>query len=83
MHDYEQVEGLQIELNSLKPNCIACTEAKLSVAPYGPMSKCPMKPGELTHMDLWGKYDIAEIHGNSYYLLMIDDATWYITVESQ
>jgi hypothetical protein len=32
-------------------------------------------------MDLWGKYDIALIHGNSYYLLMIDDATRYITVE--
>jgi len=32
-------------------------------------------------MDLWGKYDVALIHGNQFYLLMIDDATWYITIE--
>ena len=32
-------------------------------------------------MDLWGKYDMASIHGNQYYLLMIDDTMWYITIE--
>jgi len=32
-------------------------------------------------MDLWGKYDVASIHKNQYYLLMIDDAIWYITIE--
>ena len=32
-------------------------------------------------MDLWGKYDVASIHGNQYYLLMIDNAARYITVE--
>ena len=32
-------------------------------------------------MDLWGKYNVASIHGNQYYLLMIDDAARYITVE--
>jgi hypothetical protein len=33
-------------------------------------------------MDLLGKYDIASIHGNQYYLLMmIDDITRNITVE--
>ena len=32
-------------------------------------------------MDLWGKYDVASIHSNQYYLLLIDDAVQYITVE--
>ena len=32
-------------------------------------------------MDLWGKYNVNSIYGNSYYLLMIDDASCYITVE--
>jgi hypothetical protein len=32
-------------------------------------------------MDLWGKYDTASIHGNHYYLLMVDDSTRYVTME--
>ena len=79
--DNQLVDGLEIDPNSPKPDCIACTEAKLSEAPYGPASERQTKPGELTHMDLWGKYDVASIHGNQYYLLMIDDAARYITIE--
>ena len=79
--DNQLIEGLQIDMNSPKLGCIACTEAKLSVAPYGPASGRQTEVGELTHMDLWGKYDMALIHGNQYYLLLIDDATWYITIE--
>jgi len=79
--DNQLVEGLQIDMYSLKLDCVACTEAKLSEAPYGPASGRQTKIGELTHMDLWGKYDVASIHGNQYYLLMIDDAARYITVE--
>jgi len=72
--DNQLVDGLHIDVNSPKPDCVACTEAKLSEMPYGPMSGHPTKPGELTHMDLWGKYDVASINGNQYYLLMVDDA---------
>jgi len=72
--DNQLVDGLQIDKNSPKPDCVACTEAKLSETPYGPTSGRPMKPGELTHMDLWGKYNVASINGNQYYLLMVDDA---------
>jgi len=68
-------------MNSPKLDCVACTEAKLSEAPYGPASGHQTKPGELTHMDLWGKYNVESIHGNQYYLLMVDDAVHYITVE--
>jgi hypothetical protein len=38
------------------------------------------KPGELTHIDLWGKYQIQSIHGNQYYILFVDDAARYVTV---
>jgi hypothetical protein len=56
-------------------------EAKLFEAPYGPATGAETKVGELTQVDLWGKYDIKSIHGNQYYLLLIDDAARHITVE--
>jgi len=79
--DNQLVNGLKIDTNSLKPDCVACTEAKLLETPYGPTLGRPMKPGELMHMDLWGKYDVMSINGNQYYLLMVDDATCYVTVK--
>jgi len=56
-------------------------EAKLSEVPYGPTTIRETDPGQLTHMDLWGKYDTASINGNQYYLLMVDDATCHTMVE--
>jgi len=75
------VNGLKIDTNSPKPDCVACTEAKLSETPYGPTLGCLTKPGELMHMDLWGKYDVMSINRNQYYLLMVDDAMHYVTVK--
>jgi len=51
------VDGLNVDHNLLKPDCIACTKAKLFEALYGPTSKQETKVGELMHTDLWGKYD--------------------------
>ena len=50
-------------------------------APYGSSSERFTKPGELIHVDLWGKYDKSSIHGNLYYLLLVDDASHFVTVE--
>ena len=63
------------------PDCISCTQAKQSRKPFDPKSdmRCTNK-GELTHIDLWGKYDVTSINGHQYYLLLVDDATRYITV---
>src|SRR5258707_6418294 len=55
------VDGFEVDTSSPKPDCVACTEAKLTVTPYSPSSKRNTKPGELTHVDLWGKYDKASI----------------------
>lgn len=75
------VDGLNIDMHSSKPDYIACMEAKLYEAPYGPTSDQQTKVGELTHTDLWGKYDKWSIYGNQYYLLLIDDAARHITVD--
>jgi len=75
------VNGLNIDTHLPKPDCIACMEAKLFEALYGPASTRETKVGELTHTDLWGKYDKRSINGNQYYLLLVDDAARHITVE--
>jgi hypothetical protein len=62
-------------------DCVACTEAKMMTSPYGPSEKCFTHVGELTHVDLWGKYDKASIYGNLYYLLLVDNASCFVTVK--
>jgi hypothetical protein len=63
------------------PDCMACTEAKQLVIPFNQKGDQETLPGELTHVDVWGKYEIASINGYSYYLLLVDDASCYITVQ--
>jgi Integrase core domain len=59
----------------------SCTEAKQSRKPFDTRNNPTQKnKGELTHMDLWGKYDVTSIHGHRYYLLLVDDAMRYVTV---
>ena len=81
MLDKNLVNGFNVNTCTSKPDCIACTEAKQSVEPFDQHSQRESDPGDLTHMDLWGKYDTASIHGNHYYLLMVDDSSRYITME--
>ena len=75
------VDRLQVDMKSLKPDCISCIKAKLFEAPYRQVSRMETKIGELMHVDLWGKYDIKSINGNQYYLLLIDNAARHITVK--
>jgi IS30 family transposase len=63
------------------PDCTACTEAKQSVTPFNKKGDHETLPGELMHVDVWGKYDVASINGYSYYLLLVDDASRYVTVQ--
>ena len=81
LFDHKLINGLHINTNSPWPDCIPCTEAKLSQLPFGEVAQCISKPGELTHMDLWGKYPVQSINGNSYYLVMVNDASRFTTVE--
>ena len=78
--DHQMVDGLTVDTNSVKPDCETCIQAKQSVKPFDGISNRNTKPGELTHIDLWGKYEIASIHGNQYYILFVDDATRHVVV---
>ncbi|KAF9460598.1 hypothetical protein BDZ94DRAFT_1141706, partial [Collybia nuda] len=71
--DKNLVEGFSVDTRTEKPDCIACTEAKQTVEPFGKATNRKTEPGELTHMDLWGKYSIASINGNQYYIVFVDD----------
>jgi Integrase core domain len=75
------VDRFNIDIQSPKPDCMACTEAKQHIKPFPKMSKWSTKPGELTHIDLWGKCMIKSIKGNQYYLLFVDDTKRFITIQ--
>ena len=71
---------MSVDVESAKPDCEICVQAKQSVKPFDGIPDRKSIPGELTHIDLWGKYDIASINGHQYYILFVDDAMRYVTV---
>jgi len=78
--DNNMVKGLEIDTNTPKPDCVACTEAKQNVEPFPKVNNRNSQTGDLTHIDLWGKYAIRSINGNQYYIVLVDDAqTIYIS----
>jgi hypothetical protein len=79
--DLHLVTGFNIDCESPKSDCMACTKAKQLVLPFNKKGDHDMYLGDLTHIDVWGKYDVASINRSQYYLLMVDDASCYITVE--
>ena len=69
MLDNNLIEGFNVDTHTSKPDCIACTEAKQFVEPYAQISHEKItENGDLTHIDVWGKYDTASIHSNKYFL---------------
>src|SRR5258708_33277654 len=75
------VESLDINTKTNTPDCHACIQGKQMVHPFKGQHTLCHKKGRITHMDLWGKYDIASIRENQYFLLLIDNATRYITIK--
>ena len=72
--------GFTVNTNTPKPDCVACTEVKHTEATYNKHVERLTKPGELTHIDVWGKYDVKSINGHQYFALFVDDASHYITL---
>lgn len=80
IYNLHLVDSLHIDQRRDKPDCVTCTEAKMTELPY-PKTQCQyVTPGILTHMDIWGKYDVTSINGHQYYLLFIDHTTHFTTV---
>ena len=75
------VEGFKPDLKSPKPNCIPCAAAKMSHKPFPATATRTTKLGQLTHIDLWGKYPVNSIQGHQYYILFVDDYSRHVTVE--
>jgi len=75
------VVGLKVNMRSPQPDCIACIEGKQTEEPYGQVSEKETKVGQLTHTNLWGRYEIKSINGNHYYLLLVDNASRHVTIE--
>src|SRR5271156_776126 len=79
--DKKLVDGFNVDKDSPMPDCIACTESKQHVESFPKLSNRMTTTGELTHIDLQGKYAVRSINNNQYYLLMVDDSKRYTTVE--
>jgi hypothetical protein len=75
------VSGFFVDKSSPMPDCEACTKAKLHEELYNKSTDRHTEPGELTHIDLWGKYDVMSICRHQYYIVFMDDAVRYLTVE--
>jgi len=76
LYEKNLITGLDIDLQSPRYDCEACTVAKQNVTPFPKDSETkPTKPGEVTHMDLWGKYSYQSIHSNYYFHTFLDDST--------
>src|SRR5216683_586288 len=81
LSDKQLVTGFTVDCTSQFSDCAACTEAKQSVILFNKGREHNTEPGELTHVDVWGKYSVTSINGYQYYLLMVDNASRYVTVE--
>jgi hypothetical protein len=75
LFDKQLVTGFNVDCESTFSDCEACTEAKQLVIPFNKTVDHNAEPGELTHINVWGKYSVSSINGFQYYLLMVDDTS--------
>jgi len=75
------VNWFNVDTWTPKLDCIPCTEAKQTVEPFNESSEWKTEPGELTHIDMWGKYHISSINGNQYYVIFVDDCGQFTSLD--
>ena len=80
MLDEKLVKGFKVDITLPKPNCTACIQAKQFIKPFSASITHQTDPEKLTHINVWGKYEIALINHNQYFILIINDATHHISV---
>jgi transposase InsO family protein len=81
LRDKALVRGFIPDPLSQKTDCFACAQAKIAHHPFPSTATHTSTIGNLTHIDLWGKYAVQSIHGNQYYILFVDDYSRYVTVK--
>jgi len=82
MLDANLVNGFNIDQDSPKPDCQSCTECKLAKKPFPKKAQTrATRPGQRTCFDLWGKSCVTSLHRNQYFIMIIDNNSWYVTVE--
>jgi hypothetical protein len=70
-----------MDVQTPKPDCIACTKGKLTIKPFKKSAIYTKAVGQLTHIDLWGKYDKMSLYGQQYYILFVDDSSCYTIIK--
>jgi hypothetical protein len=75
------VTGFHVDYESTFSDCTACTEAKQLVILFNKMADHNTEPGELTYINVWGKYSVSSINGFQYYLLMVNNTLCFVMVE--
>ncbi|GMJ01569.1 hypothetical protein HRI_003826100 [Hibiscus trionum] len=72
-----------IQCNSSLENeikeCRVCPLAKQAKLPFPLSNSSSVVPFELIHIDLWGPYRVSTVHGQRYFLTIVDDysrMTW-------
>jgi len=73
LYDLKLVNRSNVDMRTPKPDCITCTKAKQHVKTFNKIIHRTTAPGELTHINLWGKYSICSIQGNYYYVVLVDN----------
>ena len=76
------VEGLNIDERTIQTDCQACTEAKAHKKPYPKVAERKATcPGQITHLDISGKIPVESIHGNHYFMALVDEYTHRVKVD--
>ncbi|CAI7893765.1 unnamed protein product [Closterium sp. NIES-54] len=84
MHSRLLVSGLPTSLPPLPPSpappCLPCVKGRQRAAPHSSSLPPTTAPLQTLHMDVWGPARVSGQGGKRYFLLVVDDFTWYTTV---
>ncbi|CAI7761162.1 unnamed protein product [Closterium sp. NIES-54] len=84
MHSRLLVFGLPRSLPPLPPSpalpCLPCIEGRQCTAPHSSLVPPTTAPLQTLHMDAWGPARVTGQGRERYFLLVVDDYTWYTMV---
>jgi hypothetical protein len=60
--------------------CDVCQMCRQKILPFPVSSKNAKSAFELVHFDIWGSFGTASVHGQKYFLTILDDCTRHIWI---